>query len=142
MPIKPENKARYPKDWKLIRDRIVQRAGNKCEFCGVRNGELGGRRKEDGKFFKAYPSEERALRLEWPKPGDRGTVGDGDISFYARIIRIVLTVAHLDHTPENCADDNLKALCQRCHLKHDHKHHMRNASETRRKSKAVAELFA
>jgi hypothetical protein len=32
---------------------------------------------------------------------------------------VVLTVAHLDHTPENCADDNLKAMCQRCHNRYD-----------------------
>ena len=27
-----------------------------------------------------------------------------------------LTVHHLDGNPANCADDNLVALCQRCHL--------------------------
>lgn len=37
MPIKPENKARYPKNWKDIRARILQRANNRCEFCGVEN---------------------------------------------------------------------------------------------------------
>ena len=35
---------------------------------------------------------------------------------------IVLTIAHLDHTPENCSDDNLKALCQRCHNRYDAEH--------------------
>ena len=39
MPIKPENKWFYPKDWPEIRERILQRAGNKCEWCGVKNGE-------------------------------------------------------------------------------------------------------
>lgn len=34
---------------------------------------------------------------------------------------IVLTVAHLDHDPSNCAEDNLKALCQRCHNRYDAK---------------------
>jgi hypothetical protein len=28
MPIKPENKSRYPKDWPLIRERIRERAGD------------------------------------------------------------------------------------------------------------------
>lgn len=37
MPIRPENKARYPKNWKQIRAQILERAGNKCEFCGVEN---------------------------------------------------------------------------------------------------------
>ena len=31
MPIKPENRARYPKDWKQIRAVILERAGHRCE---------------------------------------------------------------------------------------------------------------
>lgn len=38
MPVKPENLKRYPKDWKAIRARILERAGNACEWCGVPNG--------------------------------------------------------------------------------------------------------
>jgi 5-methylcytosine-specific restriction endonuclease McrA len=33
--------------------------------------------------------------------------------------KVILTIAHLDQTPENCAPDNLLALCQRCHLTYD-----------------------
>ena len=33
--------------------------------------------------------------------------------------RVVLTVAHLDHNPANNADDNLAALCQKCHNTYD-----------------------
>ena len=55
--------------------------------------------------------------------------------------RIVLTVAHLDHQPENCSDSNLKAMCQRCHLRYDVKHHQANASATRRAKKQNGELF-
>lgn len=34
---------------------------------------------------------------------------------------VVLTVAHLDHDPENweVKDERLKVLCQRCHLEYD-----------------------
>ena len=32
---------------------------------------------------------------------------------------VILTVAHLDHNPANNADDNLKALCQKCHNTYD-----------------------
>ena len=39
---------------------------------------------------------------------------------------IVLTVAHLDYTPENCGDDNLLADCRRCHNRYDRAH--RNAT--------------
>lgn len=40
MPIRPEMRARYPKDWKL-RSRFVRfvRARNRCEWCGAANGE-------------------------------------------------------------------------------------------------------
>lgn len=40
MPIRPEMRARYPKDWK-IRSRFVRfiRAKGKCEWCGVENGK-------------------------------------------------------------------------------------------------------
>jgi hypothetical protein len=39
MPIRPENRSRYPKDWKL-RSRFVRqyRARNRCEWCGAENG--------------------------------------------------------------------------------------------------------
>lgn len=38
MPIRPEMKARYPKDWKR-RSRFVRfyRARNRCEWCGAEN---------------------------------------------------------------------------------------------------------
>lgn len=99
MPIKPENKPRYPKDWGNIRAAILERAENRCEFCGVAN------------------------RIH------RGTT------------RIVLTIAHLDHTPENCDPANLRALCQRCHLAYDAQHHAETAYQTRRKGKAKGDLF-
>lgn len=54
---------------------------------------------------------------------------------------VVLTVAHLDHQPENCADENLRALCQRCHNRYDAKHRRANASRTRRTAKRNGELF-
>ena len=40
MPIRPENRKRYPHDWKL-RSLFVRRvrAKNRCEWCGARNGE-------------------------------------------------------------------------------------------------------
>jgi len=54
--------------------------------------------------------------------------------------RVVLTVAHLDHTPENCERENLKAMCQRCHLTYDAEHHRKNAAATRRARLGILEL--
>jgi len=45
MPIRPENRARYPKDWRLIVDRVRERSGDRCEGspsfpnCRASNGE-------------------------------------------------------------------------------------------------------
>lgn len=41
-----------------------------------------------------------------------------------------LTVAHMNHTPEDVRPENLKALCAPCHLRYDAKHH----AETRRRN--------
>lgn len=39
MPIRPENKSRYPSDWKLRSLFVrVYRAKNRCEWCGAENG--------------------------------------------------------------------------------------------------------
>ena len=43
--------------------------------------------------------------------------------------RNTLTVAHLDHTPENCDLSNLMAMCAPCHLRYDAAQH----AESRRK---------
>lgn len=39
-----------------------------------------------------------------------------------------LTVAHLNHTPEDIRPENLMAMCAPCHLQYDAKHH----AETRK----------
>lgn len=48
--------------------------------------------------------------------------------------RRTLTVAHLDHTPENCARENLMAMCAPCHLRYDARQH----AETRRRHRMKA----
>ena len=45
--------------------------------------------------------------------------------------KIILTVAHLNHQPEDCRPENLKAMCQRCHLRYDREHHKESAAKTR-----------
>lgn len=143
MPIKPENRHRYPADWQVIRERILQRAGHRCEHpgCAARNYSVGWwvlesewrwhaawgqndnpRTYADARQVAAEIDHERSH--EGPKP-----------------IVIVLTIAHLDHQPENCDEDNLRALCQRHHLAHDHAHHQANAAATRRAGKAIGDLF-
>ena len=137
MPIKPENKARYPKDWKQIRQRILERAKDECEKCKVPNGHLVTR--GTGKDAGTYMLWDGQVFDD--QTGERLGMARGSEYEASRGVVIVLTVAHLDHTPENCADDNLRAWCQKCHLAYDHEHHQQNARITRRKGKAVADLF-
>ena len=37
MPIKPENKKRYPTNWEDIRAQILDRANHCCKQCGAKN---------------------------------------------------------------------------------------------------------
>jgi 5-methylcytosine-specific restriction endonuclease McrA len=102
MPIKPENKIRYPKDWKAIRAEVLERANHCCEGS------------------PDYPDCRVANYSQHPDTGSR----------------VVLTIAHLDHVPENCGEpgnrSNLMAWCQRCHLNYDKHHHLLNSARTRR----------
>jgi hypothetical protein len=143
MPIRPENRSRYPKDWPKISQRIRQRARNHCEWCGIKNYSLGGRL-ENGKWLPAQPTGDNGLRLTWPKPGETSWCGNGETEGCARlkVVKIVLTVAHLDHTPENCSDDNLRALCQRCHNLYDAKMRRDGIRERSRAKAAVGDLRA
>lgn len=139
MPIRPENQARYPKNWPEISAGIRKRAGNKCEECGVPNYELGGR-DPSGKWHKARPLGEKLLRLEWPEPGSTAMCKGWPEPL--RIVRIVLTVAHLDHQPENCVDDNLRCWCQRCHNRYDMAERRKGIAERARADRALGDLFA
>ena len=40
MPIRPENRDKYPKNWDEITAEIRARANNRCEFCGVANHSI------------------------------------------------------------------------------------------------------
>lgn len=139
MPIKPENKARYPKDWKEVREAILERADNRCEQCRVANGDMivRGIEKDAGTFQRYEGDGEVYAAL------DGRYLGRCKASEYCgnKWTRIVLTIAHLDHMPENCEPSNLKALCQRCHLAYDAEHHRINAAATRHARKAIADMF-
>ena len=54
---------------------------------------------------------------------------------------VVLTVAHIDHDKTNNRFNNLAALCQRCHLKHDLPHHINNRKYGRYWKRNQLDLF-
>ena len=137
MPIRPENRARYPKDWPQIRARILERAGHVCEKCKAPNRTriARGAGKDDGTYMldtaEVFCAETGSL------------LGQCRFSDYelARMVDVVLTVAHLDHVPENCDPENLRAWCQRCHLRYDAEHHKRTAYATRKAYAMTGDLF-
>jgi hypothetical protein len=128
MPIKPENLARYPANWQEVRAAILERAENRCERCKVRDRTRIAR--GAGKDFGTYMTDDADVHCD--ETGQY--LGCCRMSDYdvLRMVDVVLTVAHLDHTPENCDPSNLRAWCQKCHLAYDAKHHAETARATRR----------
>lgn len=128
MPIAPQFRKFYGRQWaKQTRPRILNRARNKCEQCHKPN-----RRKVW--TVRLERSQVWAMKKHAPAWTDckTGTIvlAGEEVPGMAwimgrpmRRIRVVLTVAHLNHTPGDDRDENLKALCQWCHLDYDKTHH-------------------
>lgn len=126
----PADMSRYPDNWQEIRNRILRRAGGnaddprigaRCEVCGVENYTMG-YRAPDGELW----TDEMIRRSD----GDHPFFGDYESQ---KLIKIVLTIAHLDDPdPMNCSDDNLKAMCQKCHNSYDVDYRKKNRAITRR----------
>ncbi len=127
--------SKYPPNWKShIRPKVLERAGNRCEFCGIKNAAQG-YRGESGTFYNVsrYRAAKMRKEFEAKEPGA------------PKVIKIVLTVAHLDHDITNndmmqhhgpvlpVQQSNLRALCQKCHLSYDAEHHAMNAAATRQR---------
>lgn len=124
----PMDRSKYPADWKTISLRIRERDGWRCKQCGVAN-KARGARDCNGTWH-----DEDAIHAM--------NSTDGYLLFgdFPDMITIVLTVAHLDHDTTNNADDNLVALCQRCHLNHDREQHAASAKKTRQAKRHAAVL--
>lgn len=131
----------YPKNWKTeIRPAILERANNCCEFCKAKNGHIYLRGVWDG--CECYQDMDGNIfaSTDGMKIGSdylgEVFVGNKHVS-----VKIVLTIAHLDHDITNNDYSNLKALCQKCHLNYDMKHHIINRKESAQKRKKQYTLF-
>jgi hypothetical protein len=142
MPIRAALRQFYdPPVWGPVRRRILERAGGRFD---ARGKYLGGACCEQcGKPHRRRVRTVTALKLPDGRPwmlwfraglGWRDCEGQPyygvsvDPFFFGyprnvRLIRVVLTVAHLNHVAGDDRDENLKALCQWCHLNYDRLHH-------------------
>lgn len=142
-------------EYLAARDRVRRRAsgtfdeagryrgGARCEQCGVEDRKTALRacgwwtpatleatvhmmgRFTDGRASQ-LPSGTQLL--PWTDPKGKGPEVLGFPRDICRWVGIVLTCAHLNHTPGDDRDDNLKLLCQWCHLSTDSDHHKRTRS--------------
>ena len=163
MPIRPENKARYPKDWPSISVAAKDRAGWKCQHlgCTARQYSVG--------HWQRFPGEPWVWRpVEGNKPASTANDNAFDLAGQGcdtygihwkykdalAFVRhwwapadedwptiVVLTCAHLNHEPEDCRPENLAAMCQRHHPAYDADLHKRTAYATRKARAMTAELF-
>lgn len=104
MPIRPEKKGWYPANWKDLSQRIrFERAQGKCEWCGIAHGT-------------PLPMKCCAQPAVTDKDPKRCA------SCGKPVPTVVLTTAHIeDREDDPHAEDNLAALCQKCHNGHDAK---------------------
>jgi len=103
--IMPIDYSKYPPNWDEIRQRILERAKNKCECCGLKNNTIvSSFKNHQNVVIWVFQDYAKWMRSGCPKR-----------------VRVVLTVAHLDHdeTNHDVKDDRLKAMCQLCHLRYD-----------------------
>lgn len=95
----PINQHVYPPDWMdVIRPQALKRAGYKCQRCGV-------------------PNKARIIRLA----NDGWLDADETVLHWAqkegvKVIRVALTVAHINHIPTDNRPENLRVLCQLHHF--------------------------
>ncbi|MDO9016636.1 MAG: HNH endonuclease signature motif containing protein [Deltaproteobacteria bacterium] len=121
MTFRPE---RYPANWKAIRAAIRLRAGNACECtgrcgsthdtrCGAPHGATIVREARDAAVYRLHEC------------GALCTVES------CGAVKVILTVAHVDHDERNNDPSNLLALCQRCHLVMDGANNVHRKRERR-----------
>jgi hypothetical protein len=89
----------------------------------------------DGRWFDPRVRnwrDRRGRAAAWP---------DLEEMIRARMTRVALAAAHLDHDPRNNRMRNLKSVCQRCHLLHDRPWHLLQRWITYRLRYARGDLF-
>lgn len=111
----PMDRKRYPANWDEIARQIKEDAGWRCEECGKPCRRPGMSWAE----FVGWLLEQNLLHWYHQSTDEGINEESGERIMVEKPQRFTLTVAHLDHTPENCDRSNLKALCAPCHCRMD-----------------------
>jgi hypothetical protein len=101
----PMNRKLYPKNWNAIALAIKTEVNWTCENCGRpcrRPGE------SDGELEDRIYNEHAQWWDDLWETEDDEEFGEAE---HMKPVRFTLTVAHLDHQPENCDRSNLRAWC-------------------------------
>lgn len=121
----PIDYSKYPPNWKTeIVPAVLSRANNCCEKCGLENRQTVWAIKlwikENGRY---------KLRSIWFR--DKRDAERENTMYFVRPVRVILTIAHLDHDETNHTVEleRLLALCQMCHLRYDAKEKYRRVQE-------------
>lgn len=115
MPIRPENRDRYPREWKAMVALAGKRSGGRCE-C-------------DGKCGQQHPRGRCEAVNREPHP-DTGSI-------------VVLTLAHEHGVPlEETSIARMFHACQRCHNLYDAPMRRAGMQARARAGRAIADLFA
>lgn len=131
----PIDYKKYPPNWRSeIRPRIMKRANNTCEFdgCDFKHLEMVWSVKKNGKTLGWFRDFEEANKLPKSFESKRNKkTGKVEVIPNPKKVRVVLTIAHLDHdeTNHDVKDERLKAACQLCHLRYDAKEKYRRANK-------------
>lgn len=140
----PIDYKKYPSNWKEIRQRILERDGHKCKFCGINNYSCVRWDKERKEWERACGNiHVDQLGMGYCDYASARFAVDhwNEIEENKGWIVIVLTIMHLDHDIKNNDDSNLASGCQRCHNRYDMNYRQKNARQTRNDKKGLQELF-
>jgi hypothetical protein len=102
----PMDRSLYPDNWDELALAIKTEANWCCTECGRPCRQPG---EAISALYERLPDSWK-VSLWWETIGDIREPRPG---------RFKLTVAHLDHVPQNCDRTNLKALCAPCHGTYD-----------------------
>jgi hypothetical protein len=122
----PIRKEHYSRDWDKVSAAARERAGNRCERCGVPNHVVILRSVRDASRYVLFDEDTQEYRTPDGKVFRPGNL-PAEFGAPRRHTYVVLTVHHKgvplpDGTPGNHRNkrdnrpENLEALCQRCHL--------------------------